>query len=329
MALFLTRHDVQQAVGMVDAIEAVEGAFIALSTGKAYAPVRLSLPVPEQNAAIHYMPAYLPTSAALGAKIVSTFPHNPEIGKATVQAVLVVSDPSTGETLAIMEGGYLTALRTAAASGVASRHLARPDARVVAIFGAGVQGRTQLEAVCAVRDIETVWVYDLNGQAADRYASEMSMRGGRVPSDVRVASSPVQAVSDADIICTSTPSRQPLFSDTDLKAGVHINAIGGFTPEMQEIPPDTVARARIVVDCHEACMAEAGDLIIPLNHGMINREQCTTELGHVAAGVRPGRTSSEQVTLFKSVGNAVQDVSVAQLVVQRARSLGLGVEVSL
>ena len=329
MVLILGRRDVQQAVSMADAIETVERAFIDLSCGEAYAPVRLSLFVPERDGSVHYMPAYLPRASALGAKIVSTFPHNREIGKATIHAVLVLSDPGTGEILAIMEAGYLTALRTGAASAVATRHLARPDARVVAIFGAGVQGRSQLEAVSAVRDIERVWIYDPNRLAADRYAKEMSVRGNRIPSDVRVASSPVEAVSDADIICTATPSRQPLFADRDLKSGVHINAIGAFRPEMQEVPSETVARARLVVDCHEACMAEAGDLIIPMRQGLIAREQCTAELGHVAAAILPGRTSNEQITLFKSVGNAVQDVSVAQLVFEQARLLHLGEEVSL
>ena len=196
------------------------------------------------------------------------------------------------------------------------------------IFGAGVQARTQLLAVCEVRDIERVWVYDVNPQAAERYAQEMAGKG-RVPADLSVASSPAEAAREADVLCTATTSQTPIFTDADLKPGVHINAVGSFTPEMQEIPEQTVGRARLVVGSREACLAEAGDLIIPIRNGLITEADIYAELGEIAAGLKPGRDNADEITLFKSVGNAVQDVSVAKRVMEEARRLGLGVEVEL
>jgi len=329
MVRILTRADVRQAVTMAEAIEAVQAAYVQLSAGEARVPVRLPVEVPEEDGVILYMPAYLPRSGGLGAKIVTVFPHNPQAGLPTIHALVVVNDARTGAPTAVMEAGYLTALRTGAAAGVATRLLARPDARTAAIIGAGVQGRTQLEAIAAVRDLERAWVYDANRTAAERFAAEMASRGGRVPRDVRVADTPQAAVRDADVISTATTSRQPVFADADLKPGVHINGIGSFTPDMQEIPPETVSRARIVVDNVAACLAEAGDLIIPLRQGLINRDDMATEIGQVAAGARPGRSQPDEITFFKSVGNAAQDVAVAQLVLARAPVLGLGVEVEL
>lgn len=329
MIRVLSRADVRQAVTMAEAIEAVQAAYVQLSQGEARAPVRLPVDVPEHEGVILYMPAYLPRSGGLGAKIVTVFPHNPQAGLPTIHALVVVNDARTGAPTAVMEAGYLTALRTGAAAGVATRLLARPEARTAAIIGAGVQGRTQLEAIAAVRDIEHAWVYDTDRSAAERFAAEMAARGGRIPGDIRVAHTAAEAVCDADIISTATTSRRPVFADADLRPGAHINGIGSFTPEMQEIPPETVGRARIVVDNVAACLAEAGDLIIPLQQGLIRRDDIATEIGHVAAGMRPGRSSPDEVTFFKSVGNAVQDVAVAQLVLARAAALGLGVEVDL
>ncbi len=324
----LSKQDVQQAIPMREAIEIVKGAFTQLSAGKAVAPLRTQLPVERHEGVTLFMPAYLSESDDLGVKIVSVFPRNLEMGLPTIFALVVVVDASTGRPVAVMDGTYLTALRTGAASGAATDLLARKDARVAAIFGAGVQARTQLLAVCEVRDIERVWVYDVNPQAAERYAQEMAGKG-RVPADLRVASSPAEAVREADVLCAATTSRTPVFADADLKPGVHINAVGSFTPEMQEIPGQTVGRARLVVGSREAGLAETGDLIIPIRKGLITEADIYAELGEIAAGLKPGRESPDEITLFKSVGNAVQDVSVARRVMEEARRLGLGVEVEL
>jgi ornithine cyclodeaminase len=250
------------------------------------------------------------------------------MGIPTIHALVAVVEASTGRPLAVMDGTYLTALRTGAASGAATDLLARQDASVAAVFGAGVQARTQLLAACEVRDLEAVWVYDVDPRAAASYAEEMAGQG-RIPTDLRRASCPAEAIREADIICAATTSMTPVFADEDLRPGVHINAVGSFTPEMQEVPGETVARARIVVGSREGCLAETGDLIIPIGQGLITEHDIHAELGEIAAGSKPGRASAEEITFFKSAGNAVQDVSVARRVMDEARRLGLGVEVDL
>ncbi len=314
---------------MAEAIEAVQSAYIDLSQGRANVPARLPLPVPDREAVVLYMPAYLPERGGLGAKMVTVFPRNQDLGVPTIYGLVVMHDAQTGRPTAIIEAAHLTALRTGAASGVATRLLARPDAHVAAIFGAGAQGRTQLEGVCTVRDIQQAWVYDVRPEAARRFVADMCARGEPIPRDLRVASSPSEAVRCADVICAATTSRQPVFSDADIQPGTHINGIGSYSPEMQEVPAETVRRARVFVDSTETCVSEAGDLQIPLTQGVITSEHVETEIGQVAAGARPGRTSPDEITFFKSVGNAVQDVAVALLILERARTLDLGTELDL
>jgi len=325
----LSGADVRRAVTMAEAIEAVKGAYVQLSAGQAVVPLRTPVPVQKEEGVTLFMPAYLPASDALGAKIVSVFGSNPARGLPLIHAVVIVLDAETGRPVALMDGTYLTALRTGAASGVATDLLARPDARVAAIFGAGAQARTQLEAVCTVRSIEQVWVYDAVPETAAAYVEEMKRRGPPIPAAIAVASSPAEAVREADVICTATTSTAPVFDDADLKPGVHINGIGAYTPEMQEIPAETVARARVVVDSRSASLAEAGDLLIPLKKGLIRKADIHGEIGEVAAGQISGRQSGDEVTFFKSVGVAVQDVAVAALILRRAAEVGLGIEVDL
>jgi ornithine cyclodeaminase/alanine dehydrogenase-like protein (mu-crystallin family) len=240
--------------------------------------------------------------------------------------LVTVVDATTGEPVAVMDGTYLTALRTGAASGAATDLLARQETSTAAIFGAGVQGRTQLEAVCAVRPIEKAWVYDISPQQAATFAAEMTQR---LSLPVEVAGTPAEAVRQADVICTATTATSPVFDDADVRPGTHINAVGAYTPHMQEIPVETVLRAKVVIDHRESSLAEAGDLIIPLQQGRMTEGHIYAELGEISAGVKPGRTSAEEITLFKSVGVAVQDVAAASAVLKAARRLGLGTDVSL
>jgi len=275
------------------------------------------------------MPAYLTQSDSMGAKIVSVFPNNTRRGLPTIHALVIVVDAKTGQPLAAMDGTYLTALRTGAASGLATDLLARKDSRVAAIFGAGTQSRTQLEAVCTVRDIERAWVYDVKLRVARAYVREMKAKGNPLPQDIRVAQSSKQALHEADVVCTATTSFRPVFADGNLKLGVHINGVGSYTPEMQEIPARTVVRSKVVVDSREASLAEAGDLIISIDGGLISNKNIHGEIGEVASGKIPGRESVEETTFFKSVGLAVQDIAVAELVLQRSGELGLGLDVDI
>jgi ornithine cyclodeaminase len=325
----LTRDDVAKAVNMAGAIESVKKAFIQLSSGKAEMPLRTQVPVEKRKGVTLFMPAYLAESDAMGAKIVSVFPDNKKRSIPTIHAVVISVDAETGRPTAVMDGTYLTALRTGAASGVATDLLCREDARVAAIFGAGTQSRTQLVAICTVRSIEKVWVYDIVPAVATAYVKEMKERGSPIPADISVAESPKKAVSEADVICAATTSFRPVFNDSDLKPGVHINGIGSYTPEMQEIPARTVIQSKVIVDSRQAALVEAGDLVIPINGGQISDRHIHGEIGELAAGKIPGRESEKETTFFKSVGLAVQDVSVAELVLRRASELGLGHDVDI
>jgi len=326
MIRILSREDVRQALPMRRAIEAMKGAFSQLSAGQADVPLRVVLQVPRHNGLALFMPAYLAADDQMAVKIVSVFNDNPAKGLPLIHALVVVVDAATGRPAAVMDGTYLTALRTGAVSGAATDLLSREDAQVAAVFGAGAQGRTQLEAVCAVRSIREAWVYDVVSEQAADYASEMSQR---LSLPVRVADAPVEAVRQADVICTATTSSAPVFEDAYVRPGTHINAVGAYTPEMQEIPVETVQRAKVVIDHRAASLAEAGDLLIPLEQGLITEDHIYAELGQIAAGRKPGRASAEEITLFKSVGVAVQDVAAAGAVLEAARRQNLGIEVAL
>lgn len=325
----LSRNDVKQSVTMPQAIEVVKQAFISHAQKEVILPIRTQIPVKEHQGITLFMPAYLPKLGSLGAKIVSVFPQNVKNNRPTIHAIVIICDAKTGQPAAIMDGTYLTALRTGAVSGVATDFLALKGARTAAIIGAGVQGRTQLEAICCVRNIQKVLVYDKNPQVAEAFSEEMQNRGKPIPDDISAVASPEKAVSEADVICVATTSSVPVFEDSHLKSGVHINGVGSYTPKMQEIPEKTVLRARIVVDSIAASLEEAGDIIIPLRKGLISQSYIRGELGHVASGLLTIRESEEDITFFKSVGLAIQDVAVAKLALHRAAGLRLGIDLDL
>lgn len=324
----LTRAELRRLVPMTDAIELMKVAFAELSAGRAISPLRTVLPLQEGAAHALYMPAYVPALGALGVKVVSVFSGNPARGLPLIHALVCLIDPDTGEPLAILDGTYLTALRTGAVSGAATDLLARADSRVLVTFGAGAQGVTQVAAVCAVRPIERVIVVDPNPDARDRFQSAVAADWQDLLERLEF-SDDRRVVREADVVCAATTSRTPVFDDADVQAGTHINAVGAYTPEMQEIPPETVRRSTVVVDAMDAALAEAGDLIKPLREGIIGREFLERELGMVAAGLVPGRSSENEVTFFKSVGNAVQDMVVARRAVDRARDEGVGMTIEL
>ena len=315
--------DVRQALPMAEAIAVMKATFAILSRGEAVLPLRTHIEVAKHRGNALFMPSYLPSEDRLGIKVLTLFEGNADRGLPRIQSLMLLLDGATGSPLALMDGASLTAIRTGAASGAATDLLARPDASVVVIFGAGVQGRTQLEATCCVRTIRHAWIVDPNAEAAREFAREMS---DRLQVEVRVALSAAEGVRDADILCTATVARTPVFAHADLKPGVHINAIGSYQPAVREIPEETVARARIVVDHRVSALAEAGDLIVPLNKGIIQASALQTELGEIACGAKRGRISAHDITLFKSVGVAIQDLAAAARVLQRGVELRLGTQ---
>ena len=322
----LSADDIRSAISMAEAIEAVADGFAQLSSGSALVPLRTSLG--SSGGTSLFMPAYLPDSETTALKIVSVCPDNPLQGLPTIIAIVAVLDGRTGIPLALMDGTYLTALRTGAASGAATDLLAVEDAKVLALFGAGAQGRTQLEAVCTVRAIEEVRVFDPDARASRRLVTEMAGQGS-VPANVFLADSPGNAVKNAEIVITATTSQQPVFEGAGIGPGTHINAIGAYTPEMRELDETIVSRAKIVVDTREGCLAEAGDLIMPIQSGVVAPTDIYAELGEVIKGSKAGRQSRDEITLFKSVGTAVQDAAVARAALDRAEQLDLGTVVTL
>ena len=326
--LILNADEVRQALPMDQAIAAMKDAYAALSSGRAVVPLRTRLPISNHDALSLFMPAYMKTNSgeALAVKIVSLFPTNPSRGLAYIQATVLVLEAETGRAVALLEGGTLTAIRTGAGSGAAIDLLARSDSKVVAVLGAGPQGRTQLEAACTARRIETAFIYNPTCQKAEAFAEQM-MGYKSITRDIRVAQSAQEAIEHADIICTATGSKQPIFDDKDVKSGTHISAIGAYTPEMQEVPIETVARSRIVVDSYATVMEEAGDIVKAIQAGAIQESSIHAELGEIVLGKKPGRESESEITFFKSVGNAVQDAVAAQLALKNARDMKLGIEV--
>lgn len=325
--LILSADEVRKALPMRECIEAMKGAFAALSSGQVEMPLRARLPVTSQDGISLFMPAYLQASeeAALAIKIVSVFNQNPERGLPLIHAAVVVLDPQSGSIEAVMEGATLTAIRTGAGSGAATDLLARKDARTVAILGAGAQARSQLRAVCEVRAIESALVYAPQPEDVQQFIKEMAGLGP-IPKNLRASNNPSEAVREADIICTATTSSTPVFEDSDIKAGVHISGIGSYTPEMQEVPSATVARASVSVDSREAALFESGDIAIPLKEGLINEEDIA-EIGEIVLDQSKGRASKDEITFFKSVGVAVQDAVAGQLALKNARKLNLGTQV--
>lgn len=306
---------------MRQAIDAMREAFGQLSAGHARVPLRL--PLETEKGVTLFMPAYLQDTADLGAKIVSVYGENPQRGLPVINALVLVLDPQTGVPLALMDGTYLTALRTGAGSGLATELLAREDASVVAVFGAGAQARTQLEAVRAVRPIREVRIVSRTPESARRFAEEVK------GVDVRVMDDRGAAVRGAHIIIAATTSSAPVFDGREVELGTHINGVGSYTPEMQEIDATVIQRAKIVVDQREAALEEAGDLIIPIQQSLISADDIYAELGEIVNGDKAGRTSEDEITFFKSVGNAAQDVVTARWVLRAAEAKGLGTLVAL
>ena len=326
--LVLTAEDVVALVPMAAAIAAVERAFVELSQGRAAAPLRTPIQVTEPPGDVLFMPAVVPAAGALGAKIVSVFPENTARGTPLIHAVVLLIDPTDGTPLALLDGRTLTALRTGAASGVATRHMARPEARVLTCFGAGAQAERQIEAVCAVRPIEHIIICSRTAARAEALAVRLREQGAW-RATVEVEPDAAAAAAQADIICTATTSATPVFPAAAVGPGTHINGIGAYTPAMAEVPAALVARARVVVDHAPAARGEAGDLIQAVAAGLAPDSVFDTELGAVAAGARPGRTSPDEITFFKSVGNAVQDMAVARHAVTEALRQGRGRQLDL
>lgn len=325
MTLILSRGDVMKLLDMKDCIAVVEKAFAELSNGTAVLPLRTA--IKPQGGLSLYMPAYLKEYGALACKVVTVYKDNPSnFNLPTTIGKVLLQNPDTGDVMCIMDGGYLTAVRTGAASGVATKYLARNEKNMTAgVIGAGVQARNQLWAVNEVRDLKRAFVFDVSGEAMDKFVSEMTVK---LKMEVRKVNS-VDEILDCDIVCAATSSVKPLFDGSKLKEGTHINGIGSHTPNARELDTETVKRSLLVGDSLEACLNEAGDIMIPLEEKAITREHFYAELGEILTGKKPGRTNEKQITLFKSNGLAIQDAATAKLVYLKAIEANIGTRVEI
>lgn len=296
-------EELRRALPVGEAIDALERAF---ARGVPAAPLRSHQETP--GGGLLLMPAVGPEG--VGVKLVTVTPGNPGRGLPLIHAVYVLFDPATQAPVALLDGAALTALRTGAVSGLATRHLARPDARRLVVFGAGVQARAHLEAMRAVRPVERVVVVSRTTDRAEVLVAEARASG------LAAELGEPGAVARADLVCTCTTSPTPVLDGNRLSAGAHVNAVGAFTPETRELDDETVRRARVVVEDRAVALAEAGDLLIPMRAGLIGEDHIRADLVELCRGARV-REGPEDVTVFKSVGMAVEDLVVAAAALER------------
>jgi ornithine cyclodeaminase/alanine dehydrogenase-like protein (mu-crystallin family) len=322
----LTGSDIERLLPMSSAIAAMEEALRALAQGRAILPLRTVIRLPGGRGAFAAMPAQLDQPNGFGLKVISVFPGNEGTRWDSHQGAVLLFEPEHGTLAAIMDASVLTAIRTAAVSGLATRLLARPDAGDLALLGSGVQARSHLEAMAAVRKLRRVRVW--SRQPANREAF-VNWARDRVGCPVEATASGVEAVRDADLICTVTSSRQPVLLGEWIADGAHVNAVGSSLPEARELDSSAVAGSRLYVDRRESAVAEAGDFLIPRSEGVITDAHIVGEVGEILTGAAPGRESAAEVTLFKSLGLAIEDVAAAHLVHREAERQGVGLVVEL
>ena len=298
---------------MKEAIGWMSEAFRQLSAGKVIVPQRIRMELPSSAANMLIMPVAAPDVPVVAVKSVSIFGKNAERNLPLIHSLIQVFDAKSGEPLALLDGEYITALRTGAAGGLAAKLLARKDARCAVIFGTGIQGQMQFRALTEVCALERIYFINRTGKNLAGICQKLSRETG-----LEVLPGTAGNVSEADIICTATTSRTPLFADASLKSGVHINSIGAYKPELREIPLETLTRAKIFVGSRKACLAEDGDLTFARKCSPVTAESIPAEIGELAAGKCAGRTSEKEITIFKSVGNAAQDLWTIHEVLQKA-----------
>jgi alanine dehydrogenase len=319
--LLLSEADVRAVLSMDDLIAAMETALGDFSARKVTQPLRTVLEVGEHQAFYGVMPAYLPATPALGTKLVTVFGGNAKLGLPSHLAIIVLLDPHTGSLLALMDGRYITEARTAAVSAVSVDHLARGDARTLAIIGTGVQARSHLEAISRVRELSEVRVWSRSLARREIFVADMQPQ---TTARVTVASSAEDAVRGADIVVLVTASKEPVIRSEWIDDGTHICAVGACRPTEREMDAALVARGDVYVDSREGALKEAGDIILAIRDGAITADSLRAELGEVVSGRAPGRQTPARVTVFKSLGMAVEDVAAAHLAYVRARAQGRG-----
>jgi ornithine cyclodeaminase len=325
--LILNEEDVQRLLPMNACIEVMERAFIALARGEVEQPLRTIFRPPNLKGVMALMPTFRGGEAPLfGLKAICVFPGNAAIGKDAHQGAVILFDGTTGELRAIANASAITAIRTAAVSGLATRVLANQDAATLAIIGAGVQARAHLDAIACVRKLQRVFIAAGHQESAERFARSMK---SHVDCEIEPVGSPEAAVREADIIVTATTSREPVVHRDWVRPGAHINAVGTFSPRARELDTATMTTSSIFVDRRESALNEAGDYLIAAGEGAIGPESILAELGEVLTGKHPGRTTADEITVFKSLGLAMEDLASAEYCYQQAIAQGCGTSASI
>lgn len=325
--LLLSRSDIKKVFTMKDAIEADKLAFRIFSEGKSEVPLRTNIQAPKHDGVFLFMPAYVEELDTAAVKIINIFPKNIEMGKNSAPATTVLIDGTTGETSAILDGTYVTQLRTGAASGAAFDLLAKKDCKKGAMIGTGGQAATQLEAMICARNLESVKIYDLNAERTQAFVDRMSEELKSYGCKIEAAKSSDEAVEDADLIVTVTPSTKPVFNAEKIKKGVTISCVGSYQHHMQELDPKALVMAdKIYFDSKEAVLSEAGDILIPLEEKMITEDDFTGDIGDLILGKIGGRENDDEIIVFKTVGIAAQDLITARAIFELAKEKNIGTE---
>jgi alanine dehydrogenase len=324
--LILSESQVQGLIDLDELIAALEQAHVQYSTGKAVMPVRLVVPLPQINGRITSMPGFLNEDKALGMKVVTYFQENPKRNLPAILGTILLFSAETGKIIAVMDGSYITAIRTACASAMASKVLSHPTASVLGVLGAGVQAKAHIRALCRVRKLHHIKIYSPSGTSATNVKQELESQIGIV---IEVAKSAEETVRGCDLIVTATTAKDPIVTAEWLKPGAHINAVGSHRPDLRELDGATLARSKVFVDSRAAIMAECGDILLALEEKSITPDHVQTEIGEVLARTKPGRSKADEVTLYKSVGIAIQDVATAHLVYHKALAKNVGTHVIL
>ena len=324
--LLLSQSQVQALIDIDELIATLEQAHIQYSSGKAVMPVRLVVPLPQIQGRITSMPGFLNEDKALGMKVVTYFQDNPQRGLPAILATIMLFSAENGKMMAAMDGSYITAIRTACASAMATKVLANPSTPVLGILGAGVQARAHIQALSRVRKLTKIKIYSPSGTAAASIKKDMERAGG---ARIEVAENGADAVKNADLLVTVTTAKEPILEPQWLAPGMHINAVGSHRPNLREIDGATLACSKVVVDSREAIMAECGDILLALAENAISENTIYGEIGEVLAGTKSGRSSADEITLYKSVGIAIQDVATANLVYRKALQQNVGTNVEI
>ena len=324
--LLLSREDIKKVFTIKDAIEADKKAFQYVVEGKCEIPLRTNIQAPKYDGCFLFMPAYLEEMDTASLKIINIFPHNIDNGIPSSPAQVLLIDGKTGLVTAVLDGTYVTQLRTGAASGAAFDVLAKKDCRIGALIGTGGQAPTQLEAMLAARTLQEVRVYDMNPERTKAFAEIMQEELKDYGARIVPAASSDEAIDDADLNITVTPSSKPVFDGTKVKAGATISCVGAYQHHMQEMDPAILPRAsKIYFDSREAVLSESGDILIPLEEGIITEKDFTGDLGDVLLGKVVGRENDDEIIVFETVGVAAQDLVAAKEIYEKAVKAGVGI----